>query len=128
MEMKFYRCDLCGNIIVPFLDSGVGPVCCGADMELLQAGTGDGAVEKHVPVIEREEDGHHITVKVGEVPHPMTAEHFIEFLVLSYGPRFDFRLIKSDDESTTRFCIKDNAIPLTAFAYCNLHGLYKAEI
>ena len=128
MKMNFYKCDLCGNTLTPLLDSGVGPVCCGQDMDLLKAGTGDGAVEKHVPVIEREDDGHHITVSVGSAPHPMTKEHYIQFVVLAYGSRFDFRLIDAEEDQTTRFSIKDNSIPLIAYAYCNLHGLYEAEI
>jgi len=95
---------------------------------LLVAGSTDAAVEKHVPAIEREDDGHHITVKVGSVPHPMTDEHYIEFVVLAYGPRFDFVELKGEAEAVTRFCIKDNAMSLTAYAYCNLHGLWKADV
>ncbi len=59
MDMKFYKCNHCGNIIMPAVDSGVNPFCCGDQMELLKAGSTDAAVEKHVPVIERGEDGKH---------------------------------------------------------------------
>ena len=54
MEVKFYRCPHCGNIIVKVKDSGVPVVCCGAPMQELVPNTGDGAGEKHVPVYKRE--------------------------------------------------------------------------
>jgi len=50
MELKFYRCNHCGNIIAKVKDSGVNVVCCGDEMERLWPGTSDGAAEKHVPV------------------------------------------------------------------------------
>ena len=67
---------------MPVADSGVTPWCCGAEMELLKAGASDGAAEKHVPVIERDGDGHHFTVGVGAVAHPMADEHYIQFVAV----------------------------------------------
>lgn len=51
MELKFYRCSHCGNIIVKLKDSGAPVSCCGDVMVQLQPGTSDGAHEKHVPVV-----------------------------------------------------------------------------
>ena len=127
MEIIFYKCDRCANVLIPAVVSGATPSCCGETMKLLKACASDGAAEKHVPVIEREEDGHHITVRVGSAPHPMTDEHYIDFVLLAYGDRFDFVKFDDESEAVTRFCIKDNSIPLTAFAFCNLHALWKAK-
>ena len=69
MELKFYVCEHCGNIITYVRNSGVPVMCCGQKMTELVPGTSDGAVEKHVPAVET--DGRAVTVKVGEVEHPI---------------------------------------------------------
>ena len=78
--MKFYICKHCGNIIAFAEDKGVPVVCCGEKMSELVPGTTDAAQEKHVPVIEV--DGNLVTVKVGEVEHPMLEEHHIAWIAL----------------------------------------------
>ena len=80
MEVKFYRCKHCGNIIIKVVDSKVPVVCCGEKMEELIPASVDAAVEKHVPVIEIK-DGV-VYVSVGSVAHPMTEEHYIPLVVL----------------------------------------------
>ena len=80
MEIKVYRCKHCGNIAIKVINSGVPMSCCGEAMEELVPGSVDAAVEKHVPVVTR--DGDKVTVSVGSVAHPMTAEHYIQFVIL----------------------------------------------
>ena len=128
MELKFYKCLHCANILIPVVDSGATPSCCGDKMELLKAGKSDGAVEKHLPVILREDDGKHVTIDVGSVPHPMTDEHWIQTVVLLYGERTYMFELEPGGAPQARCSIKDNSVPLTAYAFCNLHGLWKAEI
>ena len=50
MEVKYYVCNHCGNIIEMVKDKGVPVICCGEPMQELKAGVTDAAVEKHVPV------------------------------------------------------------------------------
>ena len=52
MEVKYYVCNHCGNIIEMLKDQGVPVMCCGEAMHELKAGVTDAAVEKHVPVIQ----------------------------------------------------------------------------
>ncbi|MDR3365095.1 MAG: desulfoferrodoxin [Clostridiales Family XIII bacterium] len=127
MEVKFYKCSHCGNLLIPAIDAGVTPFCCGEKMQLLEAGATDAALEKHVPVIERGEDGKHVTVKVGSVPHPMAEEHYIQFIVLTHASRIYIAKLTPQDEPQATFSIKDNTRPITAYEYCNLHGLWKTE-
>ena len=75
MELKFYRCVHCGQIIAKMKDTGVPVICCGEKMQEIIPGTTDAAQEKHVPVYAVENNT--VTVKVGEVEHPMTDEHYI---------------------------------------------------
>ena len=128
MEVKFFRCSHCGEMVVPFLDTGGVPFCCGEMMGLLVPNSTDAAGEKHAPVVEREEDGKHIRVSIGSVPHPMEEEHYIKFLAIAHGVRVYSHWFSPGDEPMTRFVIKDNTVPVTAYEYCNLHGLWKTEI
>ncbi|MCL1895719.1 MAG: desulfoferrodoxin [Clostridiales bacterium] len=128
MDVKFYLCEHCGNILYPAVDAGVAPSCCGEKMGLLEAGKVDAALEKHVPVVEREGDGHHVTVSVGAVPHPMAEDHYIRFAVIAHGTRVYCHRFSPGDEPSARFSVKDNSVPITAYEYCNLHGLWKTDI
>ena len=76
---EIYRCSLCGNI-VEVLHEGAVLSCCGKPMLLLHGNTTDGAHEKHVPVVEAVDGGFRVTV--GSVTHPMTEEHYIQWIEL----------------------------------------------
>ena len=124
-EVKFYRCNHCGNIVAVVTDGGVTPSCCGEPMELLVAGSTDAATEKHVPVATR--DGNHIVVRVGAVDHPMAPEHYIEWIALATDGKLCLKHLKPGDEPAAKFgaCCAEGG---TVYAYCNLHGLWKADL
>ncbi len=124
MEAKFYRCNHCGNIVLMVKDAGVNPVCCGEKMELLAPGSVDAAAEKHVPVVSQILNGHATRVEVGSVAHPMAEEHFIEWVALVGEGCASIHYLKPGDEPTSDF---SGVAHGAAYAYCNLHGLWKAE-
>ena len=126
-EAKFYKCSHCGNVLTTLVDAGVTPVCCGDPMTALEAGVTDAAQEKHVPVIEKDADGKHVTIKVGAVAHPMTEEHLIQFIAFTYENRLYIQKLTAADAPEACFSVKDNTKTITAYEYCNLHGLWKAE-
>ena len=78
-----YRCSHCG-LTVEVTNPGAAPVCCGEEMVLCKENTSDGAREKHVPVLESTGQG--TLVKVGSVAHPMTEEHYIQWIEIINGP------------------------------------------
>ncbi len=119
---EVYKCEVCGNI-VEVLHTGVGElVCCGQPMNLQKENTVDAAVEKHVPVVE-EKDGK-LLVKIGEVDHPMTEEHYIEWVEEIFEGKVIRKYLKPGDRPEVMLCkISDKAV---IRAYCNLHGLWKA--
>ena len=80
MEMKFYRCRHCGQIIAIVKKTGVPVICCGEPMQEIIPSSTDASVEKHVPVVEVE--GTTVKVAVGSAPHPMLPEHYIEWVSL----------------------------------------------
>ena len=127
MATKFFVCTTCGNVVVKFVDSGVTPFCCGKAMVELIPGTSDGAVEKHLPVVESV-GKHTIKVKVGAMPHPMLAEHHISFIYLETEHGGQVKYLKPGDtpEAVFHVCSKDK--PVAVYEYCNIHGLWKKEI
>ncbi|MGI6755843.1 MAG: desulfoferrodoxin family protein [Atopobiaceae bacterium] len=94
-------------------------------MEELKAGSTDAAQEKHVPALSL--DGHKLTVTVGSVEHPMTEEHYIEWIAVVADDRLNVRYLKPGDKPTISQCI-NGAANVSVYAYCNLHGLWKADL
>ena len=125
MEMKFYRCEVCGQIIAVVKETGVPVVCCGKPMKELIPGTTDAAVEKHVPVVAV--DGNIVTVSVGSAPHPMTEAHFIEWVSLKTKLGNQRKALNPGDDPVVRFAVCDGDEVEAAYAYCNLHGLWTCE-
>ena len=123
METKFFICRHCGNIIAYVKPSGVKVVCCGEPMQEIVPNTSDGAVEKHVPVVSR--DGNKVTVKVGSVEHPMLPEHFIEWVCLETKKGRQRIALHPGEKPVVEFYLAPDDEPVAAFAYCNLHGLWK---
>ena len=123
--MKFYVCSHCGNIIAFVKSSGVPVVCCGEKMQELEPNTTDAAVEKHVPVVQV--DGQKVTVTVGSTEHPMLPEHYIEWIALATKQGNQRKELKPGADPVAVFALAPSDDVVAAYAYCNLHGLWKAE-
>ena len=124
MEQKFYICEHCGKMVALVKESGVPVMCCGQKMTEIIPGTTDAAVEKHVPVYTVENNIVH--VKVGEVEHPMTPEHFIEWVSIQTNQGNQRKAFKPGDQPEICFALCDGDEVEAVYAYCNLHGLWKA--
>lgn len=123
MEMKFYICAHCGKIIAVVKETGVPVMCCGEKMSEIIPGTTDAAAEKHIPVYEVE--GGKVTVTVGAVSHPMTEEHYIEWISLKTKDGNQRKSLKPGDEPKACFYIGEDDEIEAVYAYCNLHSLWK---
>ena len=121
--MKFYKCKECGKVAVLFDEWQCPTKCCGEAMVELVPNTEDGAHEKHIPVIE--EKGNEVIVRVGEVAHPMTEQHLITLIVLHTDQGYKIKHLHANDAPEAKFALLDNEVVFSAYAYCNLHGLYK---
>ena len=124
MEQKFYICAHCGNIITKIKDAKVPVVCCGEKMREIIPGTVDASREKHVPVYVV--DGNKVCVTVGEVEHPMVAEHYIEWIVLETKEGVQYKYLKPGEAPKACFVIAEGDEVEAVFAYCNLHSLWRA--
>lgn len=125
MKLRFFRCNICGNIIVKMIDSGVKVVCCGQQMTELEPGTSDGAGEKHIPIIT--EDGNRIRVVVSTVEHPSVPAHYIQFIAIETDRGHAVKHLQPGDKPEAEFVLAEGEHLLAAYEYCNLHGLWKTE-
>jgi len=108
------------------IHTGAGTlVCCGKDMILMTDEVkAEISWEKHIPVIEIE--GTKVTIKVGAIEHPMTPEHYIEWIEVITENRTYKKFLTPDDKPIAIFDI--DAKIIGARGYCNLHGLRKADM
>lgn len=121
--MKFYKCPVCGNICY-LMEGNIDNIrCCGTKMEELIANKTEASLEKHVPVYEKV--GNNIEVKVGEVEHPMTTEHYIMFIAQVFENKVNIvKLTPQDKPKATFDYIKGAKI----YEYCNIHGLWVKDV
>ncbi len=124
MENNIYKCPICGNVMAGVRESGVSVMCCGMAMQKLIANTTDAAQEKHVPVLNVSEN--QVEVSVGSVEHPMTAEHFIEWVMLETNQGVQLKKLEPNNVPAAKFALAKDEKYIAVYAYCNLHGLWKA--
>ena len=122
--MKFYICEHCGNIVEMIEDAGVPVSCCGQSMTELVPGTSDGAAEKHVPVVAV--DGNKVTVTVGEVEHPMRDAHYIVWIAIETSKGAQRKMLQPSEAPKAEFLLAEGETLVATYAYCNLHGLWRA--
>lgn len=123
-KLDVYKCEVCGNIVEVYHVGGGPLACCGQPMTHMDEKTADSATEKHVPVIEKIEGGYKVTV--GSTLHPMTAEHYIQWveLITEYGVLTAF--LNPGDDPVAFF--HTEAKEVTAREYCNIHGHWKSSM
>jgi len=124
MRQTFYKCALCGNVVVKVEDHGTPVSCCGQVMQEIVANTVDASAEKHIPEVVYE-DGI-VDVNVGSVDHPMAAEHHISFIYMATQNGGQRKLLKIEAAPHAKFSMIDDQ-PVAVYAYCNLHGLWVFE-
>lgn len=123
-EVVFNSCAVCGNIVELIKNGGGKLVCCGKPMTKLEVNTVDASKEKHVPAAARQDEK--ILANIGSEIHPMLDKHYIEWIALVTDNSIERVFLSPGDEPKAVFCEKpENA---GVYAYCNLHGLWKATV
>ena len=122
---KFYVCKKCGTMVALVKKGHCIPTCCGDEMTELIAGEVEASKEKHIPVINV--NGNIVTVTVGEVEHPMIDVHYIEWISIETNLGNQRKVLKTNDAPKAQFALLDGEKVIAAYAYCNLHGLWKAN-
>ena len=116
--LKVYYCEACKKTIVSKVELKL------EGWKELVAGSVDAAKEKHVPVVTKKCKS--VTVDVGSVAHPMTEEHLIEWVAIETEQGYQVKYLKVDSAPVCTFSLADGDSLKAVYAYCNLHGLWKA--
>ena len=114
------------SIVMLIGGNGADLTCGGKPMNFLTANTTDAAQEKHVPQVTV--DGNRVVVKVGSVAHPMTEAHLIQWIYLQTRRGGQYVHLSATDTPEAEFIVADGDAPIAAYEFCNLHGLWKADI
>ncbi len=126
-KMEVYKCDICGNIVEICHAGGGTLVCCGKPMSLKTESTADGSTEKHVPYIEKTENGY--KVKVGQnAVHPMTPEHYIQWIELITENKIYRKFLNPGEAPEASFILEKDEKLVAAREYCNIHGNWKVTL
>ena len=124
MKQKFYTCKHCGNIIAMIRNMGVPILCCGEKMNEMLPGTTEASGEKHIPVYKT--DGNTVSVTVGSAEHPMTKEHYIEWICLETAHGIQYVHLKPEDKPKAEFALCEGDEVRAVYAFCNQHELWKS--
>lgn len=124
-KQRFYYCTVCGNIIEKVHDSGNDLECCGRTMEPLEAGVTDGKSEWHVPICAQV--GDKVTVRVGENPHPMEKDHYIQWVEIVTNKGRMRKYLEPEQDPEVHFTLCDGEKICGVYSYCNKHKLWKSK-
>ena len=124
-EIRFYVCEHCGNMVGMIHNAGVPMMCCGQKMTQLVPGVVEASHEKHIPVAKVE--GNTVKVEIGSVAHPMAEEHHIAWVYLQTDKGGQRKNLEVGKEPAVTFALADEKA-VAVYAYCNLHGLWKADL
>ncbi|SET50759.1 desulfoferrodoxin family protein [[Clostridium] polysaccharolyticum] len=122
--IKFFKCSNNG-LVIPITHVFTNEDSL-QDVKEITPNSVDAAAEKHMPVVTI--NGNTVTVNVGSVTHPMTEEHLITTVVLETQNGAQYRYLAHDNDPIVHFSLHSSDKPVAAYAYCNLHGLWKVDI
>ena len=120
--MKFYYCKHCKNIITFVKEVNPNIVCCNEKMVELVPGSVDAAHEKHIPVVDINENK--VTDCIGSVEHPMQVEHYIEWIILETTKGVYRKNLNPGEKPEATFVLEEGEKVVSTYEYCNLHGLW----
>ena len=122
--MKFFQCNHDG-IVIPVCKTFTNENTFNDVTEIIP-NTVDAAKEKHMPVVTVTENN--VIVNVGSVSHPMGEDHSITTVLLETQQGGQYKILPHDGQPIAHFVIAQGDKAVAAYAYCNLHGLWKVEI
>ena len=123
MKQTFYICHHCGNITALIRDKGVPLFCCGEKMHEMVPGTSEASEEKHIPVYEIQHNT--VCVSVGAAAHPMSREHYIEWICLETEHTVQYAHLDPDAKPKAKFALCEGDQVRAVWAFCNQHSLWR---
>ncbi len=123
-KFEIYKCSICGNLVQVFLNGMGELVCCGEKMQHLIPNTAESDTnlsEKHIPIIEQEEDKKYVRLKL----HPMIPEHYIQFIEVYPKDKSRLYVKFLEPNEPAELEITHFEENIEALEHCNIHGLWR---
>ncbi|MEM4330502.1 MAG: desulfoferrodoxin family protein [Candidatus Pacearchaeota archaeon] len=114
MTNRIFKCSICGNVIEFLRLNQPVIICCGKPMEEITEASSE---EEHSVKIENNR------VKIGKGEHPMTKEHYIEWIEATDGKEISKVFLKPGEKPIGEFSFE----PTSARAFCSFHGLLRSS-
>lgn len=124
-NLVFYRCSVCGNLIIKLEDSGISPQCCGRDMNILFTEHAEDIGDTHIPVWRMA--GCRLMVQVGSELHPMSPGHYITWIIVKTNYGLMLRRFEDTDIPEANFKLHKDETVEEIYSLCNIHGLWVAQ-
>lgn len=125
-RFELYKCNICGNLIEILLSGDGHPVCCGKEMERIEAKNdttnAPALTEKHTPFTEHQDLSSGTTVTVRN--HPMEDEHYIMFIQAISKDKKESKIKFFSPSDTVSMKTDIDYNGMDTRSYCNIHGLY----
>lgn len=123
-EAVFLKCGRCNTVVEALSGRCCDEMmCCMQPMEIIKPNL-LGSEENHMPVVKR--DGCNLTICVGRILHPMSEEHRI--LWVEIRDRYIVRRINLKSGSDPIISVfTSSKEPVTVYAYCSRHGLWRTS-
>ena len=120
VKLQIYKCNICGNIVQILQEGDGNLICCGKEMQLMgiQYDT-DEVGEKHTPKTEIKNGKKYVNV----IGHPMTKEHYIQFIETYTKDKKELHLKFFGPEELPEMEAKLDG-DFNAIEYCNIHHLW----
>lgn len=120
-RFQIYKCKICGNVVQVLFEGQGGLVCCGEDMELLSVQHETNELgEKHAPELEYRGKQKFVDV----IRHPMTKEHYIQFIQGIDRDKKELHLKYFHPEEIPEFDVSYTSDNTDFIELCNIHGLW----
>lgn len=123
MDIKFYKCTVCGQVAAIVNETGMPLTCCGKEMSLLVPNTVEAMEESHIPIYKQR--GNVVVVTVGSQFHPMTSEHYIQWVAIQTKCGNQRKELKPGQDPRVCFMLCEGDEVEAVYAYCNKHALWK---
>ena len=85
-----------------------------------------GLSEKHIPVYAVKKGK--CIAKIGMIPHPMTDDHYIEWVALVTNKGNQRKELEPGKSPRVEFSLDKDEVVEEIYAYCNLHSLWKLDL
>lgn len=116
MNIKIYKCNKCGNILLNIKDSN-DVICCQEKMEELEVHE---EKTSHTPLYYKQDKKVFVSID-----HEMNSEHHIEAIIIKSDKELLIHYLEEDDDPEIILGYEQN---MSIYSLCNKHGLYKTMV